>query len=294
MVFVVTQSFSQKFKLELAGGIINYQGDLQPKLFTFNLAQPAAGIFLKYEIPGNIVLRTGFSTGRLYANDKFNRDYLQPRNLNFHSNISEIQLAVEYNLLNLQKYKFSPYLFFGLAVYHFNPYTFDNAGSKIFLQPLSTEGEGLSEFPGKKKYGLTQAAIPFGGGITYKINCNSSVSLEFSQRKLFTDYIDDVSTNYADQNILFSEKGPKAVELAYRGNELPGGAPYPANGSQRGNPKQNDWYYSTMLKFSFNLVSCESGKSIFSGLSGLTSLFGEKNSGNEKIKNNTKCPRNVL
>jgi len=70
-----------------------------------------------------------------------------------------------------------------------------------------------------------------------------SFGIEFSQRKTFTDYIDDVSTHYVDQNILLQVKGPKAVALAYRGDELPNGAGYPRDGEQRGTPKEMDWYY---------------------------------------------------
>ena len=36
----------------------------------------------------------------------------------------------------------------------------------------------------------------------------------------FTDYLDDVSTTYVDQAVLAAARGPKAVEMAYRGGEL--------------------------------------------------------------------------
>jgi hypothetical protein len=265
--------------MELGAGIINYQGDLQQQVFTFKLSRPSAAVSLKYEITGNFVARTGFFLGSLYANDKFNKDILQQRNLNFRTKISEVQVGLECYLINLQKHKFSPYIFFGIAAYHYNSYTNDNSGVKTYLQPLSTEGQGLSEYPATK-YKLKQAAIPYGGGLAYKINCNSTISLEFAQRKLFTDYLDDVSLNYVDYNTLLTEKGPKAVELAYRGGELPGGAPYPINGSKRGNPYENDWYYAALLKFSFNIVDCNTGKSV----------FGKIKLGKEK--DDIRCPRN--
>ncbi len=46
---------------------------------------------------------------------------------------------------------------------------------------------------------------------------------EIGFRKTFTDYIDDVSTFYVDKTVLQNAKGPVAVELAYRANELKGG-----------------------------------------------------------------------
>ncbi len=53
-------------------------------------------------------------------------------------------------------------------------------------------------------------------------------------RKTFTDYLDDVSTFYVDQTILQNAKGGKAVEMAYRANELKGGAPLSGSRYQAG------------------------------------------------------------
>ena len=42
----------------------------------------------------------------------------------------------------------------------------------------------------------------------------------------FTDHLDDVSGNYVDEADLLAARGPLAVKMAYRGNELPGGDLY--------------------------------------------------------------------
>ena len=275
------QSFAQKYQLELSAGIINYQGDLQPHIFTFKQSKPALGAFIKYQVSGHFTARAGFSIGSLYADDKFNRSYLQSRNLNFRTKLTEAQIGLECYLMNIQEHKFSPYITVGLASFHFNNYTYDQAGNKIYLNPLSTEGEGLVEYPGRKKYKLTQAAFPFGEGFLYKINCNMSISAEFCQRKLFTDYLDDVSTTYIDQNVLLSERGAKAVELAFRGDEFPGGTAYPPDGEGRGNPKQHDWYYTATIKCSIGLVNCNTGNFILSG------IFG----GGKRSSRGVRCPR---
>ncbi len=52
---------------------------------------------------------------------------------------------------------------------------------------------------------------------------------------------------------MFTNKGPKAVELAYRGNELKNGSSYPAGNTIRGGAKNKDWYYLTGLTASFRL-----------------------------------------
>ncbi|MEP6617385.1 MAG: DUF6089 family protein [Ginsengibacter sp.] len=280
VIFFYTPSFAQKYQFELNAGIMNYQGDLQPHVFTFKQSRPDIGAFLKYQVSGHFTARAGVSIGSLYADDKFNRNYLQSRNLNFRTKLSEVQVGLECYLVNIREHKFSPYLSFGIAVFHFNNYTYDQAGTKVYLNPLSTEGEGLPGYPDRKKYKLRQVAIPFGEGFLYKISCNLNISAEFSQRKLFTDYLDDVSTTFIDQAVLLRERGPKAVEISYRADEIGGSPVYPPDGEGRGNPKQHDWYYTTTLKLSIGLVDCTTGKFILSG------LFGNRNGGSADMR----CP----
>jgi hypothetical protein len=114
----------------------------------------------------------------------------------------------------------------------------------------------LSGYPDRKPYSLTQPAIPFGGGIKYAINDNLRLGLELGFRKLFTDYLDDVSTTYVNPADLLAAKGQLAVDMSYRGDELPGGNPnYPAKGSQRGGAKKQDWYYFFGLHLTYRLGS---------------------------------------
>src|SRR6185437_13148643 len=116
----------------------------------------------------------------------------------------------------------------------------------------STEGEGF--IAGRKMYSLTQIGIPFGAGVKLALSDNLNVGLEVGFRKLFTDYLDDVSTTYVDKNLLLANRGQKAVELSYRGDEIKGGSlVYPDSGAQRGNPGSKDWYYFTGLTLSFRL-----------------------------------------
>src|SRR5262249_36926237 len=135
--------------------------------------------------------------------------------------------------------------------FHFNPYTYDANNKKVFLQPLSTEGEGFT--PGIKNYKLMQFNIPFGIGAEYSLNEDMRVGLEFGYHKTFTDYIDDVSTNYVDQTALLNARGQTAVDLAWRGDEK-GGGPYPAAGLTRGNPNNKDAFYYLAITFTKRIV----------------------------------------
>lgn len=149
----------------------------------------------------------------------------------------------EADMLDISTKKFTPYAYGGMVLFRYNPYTFDTNNNKVFLQPLSTEGQGLPDYPERKVYKLTQFAAAFGGGIRVAISNCSSIALELSQRKTFTDYLDDVSTSYIDKNKLLLAKGQQAVDLAYRGDEVHNPTPYPPDGEQRGTPTEADWYY---------------------------------------------------
>ncbi len=87
------------------------------------------------------------------------------------------------------------------------------------------------------------------------------LGLEAGLRKLFTDYLDDVSGNYADQQDLLNARGQQTVDVAFRGDEIPGSTlNYPAKGEQRGSPKSKDYYYFTGLHLTFEI-----GDGLFSG-----------------------------
>lgn len=251
----------QSLHADVYAGVANYQGDLQGKIFTFDKSGISGGIGLSYDLTNKFILRTAVNYAKVQGNDKYNTagKGVEIRNLNFRTNILEAQMALEYNLLDLSERSFTPYVFAGAAVFHYNPYTFDSSGTKVFLQPLGTEGQGLPQYPGKKPYSLTQFAVPFGGGIKLALSDNLQVGFEFGFRKLFTDYLDDVSTDYADSSILAGSRGAQSVALAYRGDELSGGAGYPKAGAQRGNPKMKDWYYMTGIRISYHLGTGSGG-----------------------------------
>lgn len=244
-----SQAFSQKLWVDVYAGATNYQGDLQDKRYTFNQAHIAGGAGVSYMFNDRWAARLHTLFGKISADDKFGRN--KNRNLNFTSSISEFQLGVQYFITPFNSRSLTPYVFAGVAAFHFNPYTTDSNQSKHYLKPLSTEGQGFVD--GRKEYGLTQIAIPFGGGVKLSLSDNLNVGIEMGLRKTFTDYLDDVSTRYVDQSLLLSEKGPTAVALAYRGDELKNGGTYPDANSIRGSSKYKDWYYFTGITLSFRL-----------------------------------------
>ncbi len=260
-------TFAQKqVNLTFFGGFSNYSGDLQEKQFTLDQSHTAFGAGLSYEIKPKLLLRAAFALGKLSADDKFSSKTLnRQRNLNFTSVLYDASLVADYSLFDLTEKRATPYVFAGVAMFGFNPYTFDSTGAKYYLKNLSTEGQGLLEYPDRKKYKNVQVSIPFGFGVRFRITENAYIGYEVGIRKTFTDYIDDVSKTYVDEALLASNRSAKAVELAFRSNELKDvNLDYPDDGTVRGGEKFKDWYYFSGITLSIGLFN-RSESSFFGG-----------------------------
>jgi hypothetical protein len=236
-VFATAQNFYFAGRL----GISGYNGDLKKNANPFSQPKLMGSLGVHYDLTEHITARTYLTLGGLRADDRKGTDYMKLRNLNFRSKLFEWELSAQYNLFSLNDRWWTPYVYAGVALYHFKPYTKDAAGEKVYLQPLATEGQ-------PKPYKLTQFAIPFGFGASYSLNEDMRVGLELGYRKLFTDYLDDVSTVYADAATLSGAHGQQSVDLAWRTDEI-NGAPYPIAGTERGNPQYKDGYYYIGVTF---------------------------------------------
>jgi Domain of unknown function (DUF6089) len=241
----------QGWQAEVMAGVSGYNGDLTQKRITVKQLRPALNLNIKYNSGNLIDVRAGIVYTRVGADDKNNTDNsLKRRNLNFKSDILELNIIGEINLFDPEAYVSYPYLFGGVGVFHFNPFTYDKNNKKTYLQPLGTEGQGLEEFPDRKKYSLIQLCLPVGIGWKWIINDDLDVSYELGYRILFTDYLDDVSKTYVNLDALAAENGPKSAELAYRG-----AAPFRLGGKVRGHSGVNDSYFFSGIKISTNLNS---------------------------------------
>ncbi len=244
---------AQNLHLSFRAGFASYKGDLKPKSFSSAFSQGSliASAGARYDLSEHLTARSYLSLTSLHADDKKGNASMKRRNLNFKTGLIDWEGGLQYNFFSLNTRWWTPYVFAGIGIFHFKPYTRDTTGAKTFLKPLSTEGEGF--LPGVKNYKLTQFSIPFGVGAERALNDDMRLGIELGYRKTFTDYIDDVSTNYVDQAALQSARGSKAVELAYRGDEV-GSGPYPAGGTTRGSAARKDGYYYLALTFTIRLL----------------------------------------
>ncbi len=199
-------------------GVSYYMGDLvQTQIFStpgYNF-----GVNYRYNINTRFAIKIAAHYGQISGDSKFNKKTLRYKNLSFHSSILDVEAGLEINFLEYMpgslKKRFTPYIFGGLAFFRFNPKAY-YMGKEYELQPLGTEGQGLTAYPNKTPYKLSSFAIPFGFGFKFNISKKVSLGLEWGMRKTFTDYLDDVSSRYADPTLLYAEKGAVAAALSNR------------------------------------------------------------------------------
>ncbi len=254
------QSINPSLDLHGGGGVSSYYGDLVQKNPFFREPSASFTTGIVYNLNPNMSFRFDFSYMQIQAHDSKNsRPDLVARNLSFKSNLWDLNATAEYNILDMTgDNKFTPYVFAGIGFCHFNPYTTDRYGQKVFLQPQGTEGQGLAAYPNRKPYATTVFDLPVGGGIKYAVSDRITLAIEMYYRFANTDYLDDVSNfGYPDKAAL-AAKNPTLPQLTYRGDELPGGAPYPSPTLNRGNPNNKDQYYSGQLKIIYRLKNFSS------------------------------------
>lgn len=228
--------------------------------FDIQAVRPAVQIGYIYRFSRFFASRSSFDYIWLSGNDKWTKEtFRRNRNLNFRTATYGLSSSIVFLYDFRQKTRFSslhrtksrarsgfremvytPYIQAGVGGFYFNSKGKYN-GEWYKLKPLCTEGQTL--VPTRKKYSSVQLAIPVGVGFRIKIAKEWEIGLEYSQWITFTDYIDDCSTTYFDENALLQNKGQLAVDMANPAIDDQVGMPlYPSTrpGQQRGDPRDND------------------------------------------------------
>lgn len=242
--------------------------------------RPTVGIFGRYNMGGRFSFRleanyillagddkltgSGFSSTQISSSPGWYRYY---RNLHFQAHVFEMANSVEFSIHNFKlttnrfsKVKhnvLSPYVVLGTGFLVFVPQANYN-GKWVDLHPLRTEGQGLIE--GKKPYSLIQFIIPVGFGLRWEHDHSYVFSFEINHRFTFTDYLDDVSTEYVDPAIFQKHfdpaKAKMATDLARRSSEQDPSNKYgyiSAPNQKRGDPQNNDSYFTFNFRIAFYL-----------------------------------------
>lgn len=267
LVFSLTNlSYSQMdFGFNLGGAsylgeIGGSEGEAKPWLLDMKLNQTniAAGGFFRYDFSKTISAKLTVSFIRIEGADSLSNEPTRiGRNLSFRTDMIEIVATGEYNFFRMndlsrrskQRIDFASYGFIGAGILMYYPYA--QYQDKWFaLRPLQTEGE-------ENAYSEMTVAIPMGAGAHFTFNKKIRLGMEIGYRFTFTDYLDDVSTDYAFPNELpFAEssifanrsaeayaRGDISVEEVNPGHYGPGGI--------RGGKDSNDGYLVAQLSLSF-------------------------------------------
>jgi len=253
------QSAQSKWFVNAGLSALNYWGDLRDKRITPKGVKPSVTAGISYQLSPHWLSNFSLAFGKLAAFDHDNGLRWYYRNLNFQTSLFETALTAEYDLIDITEpddgnyidnnpKRFTPYAFIGVGLFHFNPYTYDLSGKKVFLAPLGTEGQPTP-------YSLWQVSLPYGVGLKYSVTQTFLISAEINLRKTFTDYIDDVSIHhYLDTTQLLATHGQEAASLSYRADEIPGNK-YSFQNGYRGNPDKKDGYYSFLLKATLQIFT---------------------------------------
>ncbi|MBK7388461.1 MAG: hypothetical protein IPI23_05095 [Bacteroidetes bacterium] len=243
----------------------NYFKDLE-----FGQTRLAVAAGLRYKLSQVFALNTKLSYGKVSGSDDLTKEFFRNyRNLDFKTNIWEASTNLEFAFIREQVghryrlkgvrgqrgFEISAYGFDGVGVFYFNPK--GSLGSEyVSLQSLGTEGQGISST--RKKYSKVQLAIPMGIGFKYAIDRRWGVGLEYGIRKTFTDYIDDASKTYYDNNEILSFNGAVAAAMADKSDQE---FPYiTAAGQQRGDPRDKDAYMFAIISINYKI---RTGRSAF-------------------------------
>jgi hypothetical protein len=178
MMFLSAETSAQlQQRSEIGGGIgtFNYTGDLV-RFYNPSFTQPALTAFYRYNISSVVSFRAGLTGGKLKGSDRAHPidAFANQRGYSFNITVIEASTVFEYHFLDWRdsrrKLRFTPYLVGGLVMF------------------------GISGVPSKSaEYSNVQIGIPLGGGMKYVLNPKWYMAFEFSVRRTFFDYLDNIS-----------------------------------------------------------------------------------------------------
>ncbi len=235
------------------------------------------GMFGRYTIHPALAIRMGLAVGTLYATDEWNYDKAiistsqgddayqrYARGQKIRSDIFEGTAMLE-----LTPFRMNPerkrahkkgqlFLGAGLGYFHFTPYNTVGAGTKFReVYDLHIEGDGFgAAYP--KAYKLWQLCVPMVIGYKWDIGTHCNIGIDFTYRKTFFDYLDNVSGKYIDPAEYAKHMSAKDAAIAAQVQDKaylhklqqPNVA-----GNIRGNSGNNDGYSSISFTFYYKVFS---------------------------------------
>ncbi len=220
-----------------------------------NASRWTAGGFFRYRISPKLGVKASLNYIRLTGDDaNTTNPARRGRNLNFKNDMFEFLVNGELYIYKVNdvggtgRYStdFNLYFFGGAGLFYSNPKGQTASGSWESLRSLQTEGIAYSSF---------NFAIPLGIGFYYTIDRKYRLGMEVGWRTTFTDYIDDISSDYIVHSSELADKSSPALSAQIRAeNPDTEQLPYPSTyqpGRKRGDPEHDDAYATITVNFSW-------------------------------------------
>ena len=250
---IQAQQFKPNTEIGILLGASYYLGDLNT-VHSYQ-SSPAAGLVIRKNIDKRFAYKAEIMYLNLRSDERDSDDTIAAsRGLHFRSPVYELSGQVEFNFLPYDPgnplYTWTPFVYGGVSIFNFNPQAENKNGDWVDLQEMGTEGQGSTTFPDRQKYSLIQFSAALGGGVKIAVSNSFNIIFEYSTRKTFTDYLDDVSTTFPGNGL--QDMTQSEMEMSDPlGTHL--------KDDQRGNSDKNDWYSFAGITLSFKLANKTKG-----------------------------------
>jgi len=237
-----------------------------------------ANLGFRYFLKQRLAAQATLTFGMISGSDKQTTEHFRSdRDLSFRSPIYEFNVRIDYKIRKEKPghvydlkgvrgeraVKLVTYAFIGVGAFGFNPKAKID-GQWVALQPLGTEGQNF--IPTRHRYARVQLCIPMGIQVKYLANRYWSYSFEVGPRFTFTDYIDDVSTTYANPDMVAQADNSvpdyiakRLADPGYDRHKATDGVSYGYYNEQRGDPYDKDFYMFAMISVHYKLKATRKG-----------------------------------
>jgi len=247
------------------GGLNRVGTDYSPADLDWAVTRPSGHIGYRLRIKPWVSTKAQFTYAVLKGDDALTTEPARRnRNLKFRSHLFDLSVHFEVIIFNSEEFghRYKPLGVKGKR--HSNTLIYALAGGSFFgfitqgpsdggwtiLRPLHTEGQGLPGGP--KQYRPFSFGIPMGLGTKIGLDAVWRMTFELIYTKTFTDYLDDVSGVYYDNDAINNAYGSTA---AYFADPSAGYFPtWTDPGEQRGDSGEKDAYLMFNVSFTRNLT----------------------------------------
>lgn len=224
--------------------------------------RPVFGVWYKYRFHDRFAAKANLFYGRVYGTDENTPNiWRRNRNHTFRSPIIELstqgefyffreKIGAAYRIKGVRGYgstNIAGYVFGGIGVIFYDPHGKTDDGNWVRLSDLNTEGQGLPGGP--EDYSRFALTFPLGFGFKYNFSREWGIAIEYGLRLTPSDYLDDTSTRYYDDDAIAAAYGELAREMSDRrlsDSRFNGNA-------RRGNDERKDSYMFGTLSLTYRI-----------------------------------------